>query len=124
MLKFNYKNFIIFLILLSIEIIIALYITQHFVRHTLGDFLCVIMLYYLIKSFVKIKSTYIALIVLLVAYTIEMLQLTPILDYLKIEDPSFVRIIFGTTFSVSDLIAYTFGVVTVLIIENLKPLTF
>lgn len=124
MLKFNYKNFIIFLILLSIEVIIALYITQHFVRHTLGDFLCVIMLYYLIKSFVKIKSTYIALIVLLVAYTIEMLQLTPILDYLKIEDPSFVRIIFGTTFSVSDLIAYTFGVVTVLIIENLKPLTF
>ena len=119
MLKFNYKNFIIFLILLSIEVIIALYITQHFVRHTLGDFLCVIMLYYLIKSFVKIKSTYIALIVLLVAYTIEMLQLTPILDYLKIEDPSFVRIIFGTTFSVSDLIAYTFGVVTVLIIERL-----
>ena len=118
MLKFNYKSFILFLFLLIIEVIIALYVTQHFIRHTLGDYLCVIMLFHFIKSFVKIKSIYIAITVLLAAYTIEILQLTAILDYLKIEDTSFIRIIFGSTFSVSDLIAYTLGVVTVLIIEK------
>lgn len=124
MFKFNSKSFIIFLILLIIEAIIELYVKQHFIRHTLGDFLCVIMLFYFIKSFVKIKYTYIALTVLLVTYTVDILQLTPVLDYLKIENTSFIRIIFGTTFSVPNVIAYTLGVVTILIIENLKPLTF
>jgi len=118
MLKFYSKSFILFLFLLIIEVIIALCVTQHFIRHTLGDYLCVIMLFHFIKSFVKIKSIYIAITVLLAAYTTEILQLTAILDYLKIEDTSFIRIIFGTTFSVSDLIAYTLGVVTVLIIEK------
>ena len=122
MLKFNYKNFIIFLVLFIIEVIIALYIKQHFIRHVFGDYLSVIMLYYLIKSFVKIKSVNVVITVLLIAYIVEFLQLTPILDLLSIEENSFIRIILGTTFSIIDLAAYTLGVLTVnFIVKKLNP---
>ena len=118
MLKFNYKNFIIFLILFIIEVIIALYIKQHFIRHVFGDYLCVIMLFYFIQSFIKMESIYVAITVLLIAYSVEFLQLTPLLTYLNDEENSFIRIILGTTFSITDLIAYTLGVVTVYLIDK------
>ena len=118
MLTFNFKNFAIFLVLFSIEVLIALYIKQHFIRHVFGDYLCVIMLFYFIKSFVKMKSIYVAIIVLLIAYAVEFLQLTNLLTYLNVEENSFIRIILGTTFSITDLIAYTLGVVTVFLIDK------
>jgi len=118
MLKFNYKNFAIFLVLFIIEVIIALYITQHFIRHTLGDYLCAIMLFFFIKSLVKMKSFYVAITILLIAYTVEFLQLTPMLTYLNVEENSVIRIILGTTFSITDLVAYTLGVITVFLIDK------
>lgn len=118
MLKFNYKNFILFIILFSIEVIIAIYIKQHFIRHVFGDYLCVIMLYYLLKSFLKIKSINIALIVLLFSYLIECLQLINIFDILNLQKNTTLKIIFGTTFSIGDLMAYTLGICTVLIIDK------
>lgn len=118
MIKFNRKNFIIFLILFSIEVIIALYITQHFIRHVFGDFLCVIMLYYFFKSFINTKSTSIVITVLIIAYLVEFLQLTHILTYLNIAENSVLRIISGATFSAIDLIAYTLGALTVFLIDK------
>lgn len=104
--------------LLSIEVLIALYITQHFIRHVFGDYLCVIMLYYFFKSFLKTNTTYIALIVLLIAYSIEFLQLINILDILQLRHHKILIIIIGTTFSIEDLVAYTLGIITVILTEK------
>jgi ABC-type glucose/galactose transport system permease subunit len=76
------------------------------------------MLYYFLRSFIKTKPIYAAIIVLLIAYLVEFLQLLQILNYLNVEENSVLRIIFGTTFSVTDLIAYTLGIVTVFLIEK------
>lgn len=117
--KLNFKNLFIFLILLIIEILIALYIKGGFIRHVFGDFLAVITLYYFFKTFIKAKSIYIALAVLLISFLIEFLQLVKVLELLNFQNNNFLSIVFGTTFSVTDLIAYTLGICTVFIFEKL-----
>ncbi len=58
-----------------------------------------------------------ALVVLFIAYSIELLQLTPFLAYFNLENSTAANLIFGSTFQFGDLVAYTLGIITVLIIE-------
>ncbi len=116
--KFNLGSFIIFLILFTIEVIIAFCITQHFIRHWFGDFLIVIILYYFLKSFLKATPLHMGIAVLIFAYLVEFIQLTKLLAILHLENNKLANLIFGNTFSITDLLAYTLGVITVLIIEK------
>lgn len=104
--------------LLAIEICIAYFLKSGFIRHTFGDFLVVIMLYCFFKSVFNMKPIQIALIVLLIAFIVEFLQLTPMLNWLNLQDSNIAKIVFGSTFHVSDLVAYSLGVLSILIIEN------
>ncbi|WP_397447405.1 DUF2809 domain-containing protein [Polaribacter sp. R77954] len=117
MIQFNLNYFFLFLILLLTEIIIAKYATG-FIRHTFGDYLCVILLYALIKSFVKLSNLKTAIFVLLIAYAIEFLQLTNLQSFYPNKYAKVLRLILGTSFSIGDLIAYTLGIITTLVIEN------
>lgn len=117
MIKFNKAYFYLFLILLIIEASIAYFLETGFIRHSFGDFLVVIMLYCLLKSFINIKSTYLALIVLLISFSVEFLQLFNLLEKLDITENEIAKIVLGNTFHVNDLIAYILGIITVLIIE-------
>ena len=114
---FNKTYFIFFTILFLIETLIALFIEDGFIRHTFGDYLVVIMLYCFFKGIVKTKSKYIAIAVLLIAFTVEFLQLTNLLELLHLENSTLAKVILGSTFHLSDLIAYTLGIITVLIID-------
>ena len=62
-------------------------------------------------------------VVLVFAYLIEFAQYFNLLKLLNLEDHKLITIILGSTFQVGDLVAYTFGIITVLIIEqfNSKP---
>ena len=113
---FNLKYFLIFIILFLSEIFIAKY-TTGFIRHTFGDYLCVILIYTFIKSFVKISDLKTASIVLLIAYTVEFLQLTNLQNFYPNEHVKTLKLILGTSFSIGDLVAYTLGIITTLIIE-------
>lgn len=115
--KFSKAYFFWFLILFIIEACIAFFIIEGFIRHTFGDVLVVIMLYCLIKSFVKAKPIYIAITVLIVSFGIEFLQLTHILQWLHIENNKALKLILGSTFDINDLLAYLFGIIVVLLIE-------
>jgi len=116
-LTFNSTNFAITISLLLIEIGIALFIKTGFIRHVFGDFLVVILLFYAFKTFIKWTSTRIAIIVLAIAYVIEFLQRFNMLTFLHLNNNKLVSIILGSTFSIEDLVAYTLGIVTVLIID-------
>ena len=113
---FNSKYFLISIILFLSEIFIAKY-TTGFIRHTFGDYLCVILIYAFIKSFVKISNLKTASIVLLIAYTVEFLQLTNLQNFYPEEHVKTLKLILGTSFSIGDLVAYTLGIITTLIIE-------
>lgn len=121
---FDIRNFTLFLLLLITEIIIALYVKNRFVRYIFGDFLVVILMYYFFKSFIKSKPIYIAIGCLLIAYTVEFLQLIDVLKMLNIQKNTFINIVLGTTFSYSDLLAYTLGILCVLMIESNKIKSF
>lgn len=116
--KFSKTYFILFIILFIIEVCIAYFLKTGFIRHTVGDFLVVIMLYCLLKSFLSIKPMQLGLIVLIIAFIVEFMQLTSFLEWFNLQDNNMAKIIFGSTFHVSDLIAYTLGIITTLIIEN------
>lgn len=115
--KFNLKNFLVFAFLLLLEIAIAN--TSGFIRHTFGDFLVVILLFYLVKTFFNLSNKTVVISVLMFAYILEFLQLTPLLEFLGLENNRLAIIIFGATFSIGDLIAYTLGVGTILLLEKI-----
>lgn len=112
------QTYIIFTLLLFItEVVIACFVKTGFIRHTFGDYLVVILLYCFIKCFITKHNNTIALCVLAFSFFVELLQLIRIIDIFKIKS-NIVKIIIGTTFEASDLIAYTLGICTVLIFEN------
>lgn len=115
--KFNLKNFLAFTFILLLEIVIAQ--TSGFIRHTFGDFLVVILFFYLVKTFFNLTNKTVGISVLMFAYIVEFLQLTPLLEFLGLENNRLAIIIFGATFSVVDLIAYTLGVGTILLLEKI-----
>lgn len=117
---FNKAYFIVFVILLITETLIAIFLKTGFIRHTLGDFLVVILLYCFFKSFIKGKSFQVALFVFIISYVIEFLQLTKFLEWLNLQDHTIAKTILGSTFHFSDLIAYTLGIITILIFEHLS----
>lgn len=105
------------LLLLSSEICIAAFFTKGFIRHTFGDYLVVILMYCAIRSFIKTKPIYVAITVLIIAFGIEFLQLYNLLDYLNLRDSNFAVLVLGSTFEISDLIAYSLGIITIFLID-------
>jgi hypothetical protein len=99
-------------------LIIAFYIKQEFIRYTFGDYLAVMLIYCFIKSFTSIKPFIAAIITLVIAFIVEFLQLIDVLSMLNIQQNTFTKLVFGTTFSIEDLVAYTLGVLTIILIEN------
>lgn len=115
--KFSKTYFILTVALLIIEALIAIYLKTGFIRHTVGDFLVVILIYCFFKSFFKINSTKLAIAVFLFALFIEMLQLLNILSLLGMEKNKTAILILGSTFQISDLVAYGLGLICFFIID-------
>jgi len=115
--KVNKIYLILTLLLLLVEICITAFLTEGFIRHTFGDFLVVILVYCSIRCFIEANPIYIAISVLGFAFIIEFLQLFNLLDYLHLRNHKLATIILGSTFHISDLIAYTFGSLLILAID-------
>ena len=118
-LQLNISYLVIAHILFLIELAIAFIIKTGFIRYTLGDYLVVILLYAIIRGCTNLKVWVSALVVLLIAYAIEFLQRTPFLTYFNLQDSFTAKLIFGSTFQLTDLLTYTIGIITVILIEAL-----
>ncbi len=123
MIVFNIRYFLTFILILIIEVLIAAFCKQPFIRNIFGDFLATLLLYYLFKAFFNIKSIYIAAGVLVISFFIEFLQLIDIINLLNIEN-KLLKIIIGTTFSFNDLVAYTIGISSAILFEKLTSSKF
>ena len=118
MLKFRYHYFIIALLLFLIELCIALFLHDKFIRPIVGDFLVVIFIYCFIKTFVDLSVWTTAISVLLFSYLVEFLQYLNIVDKLGLQNIKVAKIVIGTSFSWLDILAYTLGIAFVLLIER------
>jgi hypothetical protein len=117
MFKFSSNYFILAILLLAAEIYIGMYVHDSFIRPVGGDFLVVILLYCLVKSFINIKARYAAGAVLLFSYGVETLQYFNIVEKLKLTKYELAKILFGTSFSWLDMLAYTLGIMLVVFVE-------
>lgn len=118
-LTFNKTYFIAFIVLFLIEAAIAYYLKTGFIRHTFGDFLVVILLYCFFKSFIKGQPLATGITTLGIAFIIEFLQLTNFLEILGLKNNIWANLVFGNSFSIQDLVAYTLGIVVTLLFEKL-----
>lgn len=96
------------------EVIIATKLNEfHYIRHYFGDFLVVILLYFIIKTLVNIKPKPLAIGVLVFATMLEIAQYFHLADLLGLAEGGILRIVIGTSFSVTDLVMYALGCWTV-----------
>ena len=116
-LKFHKTYALITLLLFLTEVCIAVYLKTGFIRHTIGDFLVVILMYSFFKVFIEDNHFKIAISVLAFAFVIEFLQLTNYLKLFNLQDNYFAKLILGSSFHASDLVAYTLGIITVIALE-------
>lgn len=118
MLTFN-KNYFVFTVLIfCMEVLIALFVKDRFIRPYLGDVLVVILIYCFLKSFLKLPILTAALFVLLFAFAIEFLQFLNIVEKLHLEKSKVARTVIGTSFSWIDLLTYILGIVIVIAVEK------
>jgi hypothetical protein len=121
---FNKYYFYCTILLLAVEIFIAKYIQDDFVRPYIGDMLVVILIYCFVKSFIATKIIPTAIAVLLFSYFIEALQYVEIVNILGLQEYKLARIIIGTSFSWLDILMYTIGIIIVLLVEKIKCRSF
>ncbi|MBP6557355.1 MAG: DUF2809 domain-containing protein [Flavobacterium sp.] len=118
MLKFNKNYFLLTLLFFVVEVCIALFVHDNFIRPYLGDVLVVILIYCFVKSFLNISVIKTAIGVLLFAFCIETLQYFLIVEKLNLQDNKLARTVIGTSFAWEDILAYIAGIVIVLVSER------
>lgn len=117
-LNFHPKYFILTFLLLSIEICIALFVHDNFIRPYIGDVLVVILIYCFIKSFINLPPNITAIAVLLFSFIVETLQYFKVVNLLGLQNSKVASIIIGTSFAWQDIIAYIVGIAIVILAEK------
>ena len=119
-LRFSKRYGIATQVVVLIEIVIAVYINDRFVRPFVGDALAVILVYCFLKTWIAQKHLLIAGISLGVAVLIESLQATPFIDWIGLSSNTYARIILGSTFDWKDILAYIAGTLLIIIFDRNK----
>ncbi len=118
MLTFNKKYFFLAVFLFVIEVLIATFFKSGFMRHYVGDFLVVILIYCFIKIFLNIPVFAAAVGVLLFAYFIELLQYLEFVKWIGLGENRLANVVLGNYFEWADMVAYTLGMTTVILFEK------
>lgn len=106
------------IIIFLVELYIAIYVKDDFIRPYVGDVLVVILIYAFIRTFFKFSILKTAIGVLILSFTIEILQYFKLVEILGLGSSSVARTIIGTTFVWQDLVAYSVGFIILLCLES------
>jgi hypothetical protein len=115
---FNKNYFGLAVLIFIVEVLIALFVTDNFIRSYFGDVLVVILMYCFVKSFVNLPVFSLAIGVLFFSFTIEFLQYCKIVNKLGLEKSAIARTVIGTSFAWLDIASYVAGFVVILIVEK------
>ena len=119
MFRFHKLYALLTILLFLVEVVIALFIRDRFIRPYVGDVLVVILIYCFVCSFVKIPLWFGAIGVLLFAYTIELLQYFKFVEVIGFQNSHVAKVVLGNSFSWMDIVAYTVGIIIVVLLEQL-----
>ena len=108
-----------FVLLLTVEILIALFVRDDFIRPYGGDILVTVLICAAVRILFPTGVRLLPLWVFLFAAGVEIGQYFDFVTLLGFGDITFFRILLGSTFSVADLICYAAGCVLFLLGEKL-----
>lgn len=118
MFTFRPKYGLLTIVFFIIEVLIALYVNDSFIRPFFGDYLVVFLVYCFAFIFWNTHFVIVSTGVLLFCYLIETLQYFHFVHYMGWEKHKIIAIVLGTGFSWYDILAYTLGFFTILFVEN------
>lgn len=110
---------LIFLILLAVEVCIALFIHDRFIRPYVGDVLVVVVLYAFLRILLPTGRPWLVWAVTAFACCVELGQAVGLVDLLGLGHIRFFRVLLGTTFDWADLGCYCVGGGLILLAEGL-----
>jgi hypothetical protein len=91
-----------------------------FIRYFLGDLIVVILIYTSIRTILNSSKKTTALAVLIISFSIESLQYFNGISLLGLENNTLAKLIIGTTFSWTDLLAYSIGIGIIISTEKIN----
>ncbi|MBR3833861.1 MAG: DUF2809 domain-containing protein [Lachnospiraceae bacterium] len=101
--------FIVTIVLLIIEVMIALFVHDNIIRPYVGDVLVVAVIYTFIRIFLPNKVKLLPLYIFLFSVFVELMQYANIVKLLGLQDNKFFSVLVGTTFDIKDIICYGVG---------------
>lgn len=118
--KLRIKYAVVFLLLFVIEICIALFVHDNFIRPYIGDVLVVMVVYYFIRIFITKGIKWLPIYIFLFAAIVEVLQYFEIVKKLGLWNITFFRVIIGSVFDIKDILCYLTGCVILICIQQIK----
>ena len=114
-----------FIMLLMIEICIAVYVHDQFIRPYIGDILVVVVIYCFIRIFFPKGIKGLPVDIFLFAVVVEVLQyihIAEILAKIGMPDNIILQTAIGATFDMKDIICYGVGCILLLGYEKMKKI--
>ena len=113
---------IIFVVLLLIEVLIALFVRDRFVRPYIGDALVAVLLCCFCRVLIPDRAPMLPAYVFVFATAVEVMQYFDIVKLLGMENNKLISTLMGRTFSFADIICYAVGCLGFWLIERLAEM--
>lgn len=115
--KQRIKYSIVFIILVCIEFLIAVFIHDTLIRPYVGDILVVMVVYCMVRIVIPYPCRLMPFWVFVFAAAVECLQYFNLVTVLGVEDHTFLRILIGSTFDWKDILCYGIGCILLSLYE-------
>lgn len=103
------------IILLTIEVLIALFVQDRFIRPYVGDVLVIMVLYTFVRIFVPERIKALPVYLFGFAALVELAQYFRIGERLGLEGNRFFSVLIGSVFDVKDIVCYAVGAVLIIV---------
>lgn len=114
------KYFICFIVFLAVEVLIALFVHDAFIRPYVGDMLVVAVVYCLVRVIVTNGVKRMPLYVFLFAAAVECSQYFDLVSLLHLQNSAFFSVLLGATFDIKDIVCYAAGCLAIYAAEKLN----
>lgn len=102
---------ILFVTLVIVEVLIALFVDDKIIRPYVGDILVVIVLYMLVRIIIPEKCKLLPLYIFIFSVMVELLQYMKIVEILGLQNNRFMSVLMGSVFDIKDIVCYGIGCV-------------
>lgn len=108
---------VLFIIILIVEILIALFVHDNFIRPYIGDMLVTVLICSFARFFIPEKIKVLPMLVFAFSALVEIGQYFDFVKLLGLDDNLFISTLLGRTFSVADLICYAMGCILFAVVD-------